>query len=319
MSDPVIDLESAGAASEGRGRLEAQSDSVRAGTRLLLVSNDAMRARRRPLAILGVWLFQALLSLAVAWPITRGIAASYADDPRGDAALFADGGYGLLEWLQAERNAVASITGTLAVMMAIALVLGTVPLIGLLTSLAYTTQDLRAPRAPHLVPFLARSMWPMLGLLGLGGLATFGVFALATGLAWWADDRLDDRFGEARAGQFSIAIFFVLMIFVAVIGVIHDLARAAVIRFRSGPSMALRAAFSAFWKQKLVLTWSWAWRALVGLLLLGGAALVSARFGGRPGVALVVLMVLHQLVVIARVALRASWLARALRAVDRTG
>jgi hypothetical protein len=45
-------------------------------------------------------------------------------------------------------------------------------------------------------------------------------------------------------------------------------------------------------------------------------ALLSNRIGGRGGAALVTLFVLHQLVVGARVALRASWMARAMRAVD---
>ena len=81
----------------------------------------------------------------------------------------------------------------------------------------------------------------------------------------------------------------------------------------------MRSGFKAFRKQKLAVFWSWAWRALVGVLLLGGSALASARLGGRPGVALAVLAVLHQLLVLVRVALRTSWLARALRAVDADG
>jgi hypothetical protein len=46
-------------------------------------------------------------------------------------------------------------------------------------------------------------------------------------------------------------------------------------------------------------------------------ALVAARLGGRGGGALVALLLVHQLVLFARVALRASWLAKAARAVDR--
>ena len=45
-------------------------------------------------------------------------------------------------------------------------------------------------------------------------------------------------------------------------------------------------------------------------------AMVAGRLGGRDGAALVVLTVVHQLVLLSRAALRASWLAKALRAVD---
>jgi hypothetical protein len=45
-------------------------------------------------------------------------------------------------------------------------------------------------------------------------------------------------------------------------------------------------------------------------------ALVAERIGGRGGATLFVLFALHQLVIGVRVAMHASWLAKALRAVD---
>jgi len=59
--------------------------------------------------------------------------------------------------------------------------------------------------------------------------------------------------------------------------------------------------------------WSWAWRALISLGLVVCVAAVVPRFGARG---FIVVALLHQLVAIARTCLRASWLARALRAVD---
>lgn len=295
------------------------ADSIRAGTRLLLVSNDAIRARRRPAAIVGVWLFEAAIALMIAWPITRAVASSYADRPDGDAPLFADGGDALVAWLSDQRAAMASIAATISMGVFAALVLGIVPLIMLLTSLAYTTQDLRAPRPPHLLPYVARGFWPMLGVLGASALVQALLGGIGIGLASWACDHFDDRLGEARAGQLWIAIVVIFAAAVAVVGVVADLARASVVRYRHGFFAAVRSGFSAFKKQKAVLVWSWAWRALVGVSLLAGSALVSARLGGRPGVALAALAGLHQLIVLFRVALRTSWLARALRAVDVDG
>jgi len=45
---------------------------------------------------------------------------------------------------------------------------------------------------------------------------------------------------------------------------------------------------------------------------------VAGKLGGHGGFDLVFLFVLHQSVVVVRVALRTSWMARALRAVDGT-
>jgi len=71
------------------------------------------------------------------------------------------------------------------------------------------------------------------------------------------------------------------------------------------------------------LWWSWAWRMLASVAPVLTGAAVAERLGGRGGVALVVLFALHQCVVVVHVGLRASWLAKALRAVDvalrRTG
>ena len=45
---------------------------------------------------------------------------------------------------------------------------------------------------------------------------------------------------------------------------------------------------------------------------------MAGKLGGHGGFDLVFLFVLHQSVIVVRVALRTSWLARALRAVDGT-
>jgi hypothetical protein len=66
----------------------------------------------------------------------------------------------------------------------------------------------------------------------------------------------------------------------------------------------------------VAVVWSWAWRGGVGAALLVVGSVVAERFGGQGGGALVALAVVHQSIVVARVALRASWLAKALRAVD---
>ena len=99
-----------------------------------------------------------------------------------------------------------------------------------------------------------------------------------------------------------------------VVGVMHDLARAASVRFRVSALRAWPVAFNALARSPASVLWSWAWRALAGWAPVGVGALVAARVGGRGGKALVVLFVVHQLVLIVRVAFRAWGLAMALRA-----
>src|SRR5260221_8918144 len=96
----------------------------------------------------------------------------------------------------------------------------------------------------------------------------------------------------------------------------HDLARRAVVRFRLSAFRALALATRSFRRTPASLCWSWGWRALVSLAPVAAAAALAEGIGGRGGIALVVLALVHQAVVLARVALRASWLARAVRVVD---
>jgi hypothetical protein len=57
----------------------------------------------------------------------------------------------------------------------------------------------------------------------------------------------------------------------------------------------------------------WAARALPSFVLFVVGWWIGGLFGGRGGGALFLLFVIHQVVIVARVALRASWIASALR------
>jgi len=81
----------------------------------------------------------------------------------------------------------------------------------------------------------------------------------------------------------------------------------------------LRLAVRAVAPAPLGLFWSWGWRALASLLPVAFGAIAAERMGGREGKALVGMFVIHQVIVGARVAFRASWLAKAMRIVDHAG
>jgi hypothetical protein len=122
--------------------------------------------------------------------------------------------------------------------------------------------------------------------------------------------------GEAHAQALGIAVGAALLPCVVLLGVLHDLARAAVVRLGLRPFQALVAGAEILRAAPRTLTWSWGWRALASAPPVFAVAALADRIGGRGGFALFVLAVLHQMVVLARVALRASWLAKSLRSVD---
>jgi hypothetical protein len=62
-------------------------------------------------------------------------------------------------------------------------------------------------------------------------------------------------------------------------------------------------------------TLGWAGRAAVGIALIATGFVAAGALGGRGGAALTGLFLVHQAVVLGRVALRASWMARALALV----
>ncbi len=290
-------------------------ESVRKGTRLVLLANHAMRARRRPRAILVLYAYQTILALLVAWPVASAVGATYGSHPRGDAVLFDPGGYNLLAFVRASQSAITPLFTLALVVVAFGALLGLVPLIALITSIAHTTPDVRAPRARHVAPYVMATFAPMTILLVAAGALELAV--LVVGLVAFGAVRqsLATSAGEAHADQIAAVVLVLFLLALAAVGVVHDLARAALVRFRASVLQALRAALVTYLKRPWRLLWSWGWRSGSGWLAVTLVALLAARLGASTA-ALVALVCLHQLVAAARVGLRASWLAEALRSVD---
>jgi hypothetical protein len=302
-----------------RGPDTAGPESVRKDTRLLLVSNDAMRARRRPIAIFAYYIYQLALSLLVAWPVSRALAGVFAGHPHGDAVLFDPGGWALLAIRTSYDRASPAISGLLLLVVVFGSVLGVVPLAALLTSLSHVTPETRAPRPRHLAPYVVATFRPLAKLLAMGSALELVLLAIA----WWAfgaaREAAEPRWGDARADQLgALALAFVLLL-LGLAAVLHDLARAGSVRFRTGALGAIRAALLTLRRAPGRVTWSWTWRALAQLAIVAVVALVVPHLGTRGAASVLAIAILHQLVMAARTALRASWLARALRAVDAHG
>jgi hypothetical protein len=285
-----------------------------AGTDLVLLPNDAMRARRRPLAILALYLWESALALLWAWPAASVARAAYGDHPRGDAPLWNPGGFELLDLLDRGRRAAPTL-GMLAFLVGVtAAILGLLPIGGLLASIAFATRERRGPPFQQALARGLRAFPSFLLLLVVvrvaQGILVGAGAALSKGISGW----LEASAGEARATQLGWLALFLFMLLAWALGVIQDLARAAVVRFRVRGLRALLIGFSTF--RRSLVFWSWIWRAGAALVTVAIGALSATRLGGSGGLSLFCLFVVHQGVVGARVALQASWLARAMRAVD---
>lgn len=294
----------------------ARASQSRDEGELVLLANHAMRARRRPWAIVGVWAWQGAFALMTAWPAASLVESFYGGHPRGDAALWEAGALPLLDLGAHAWRARSALTTHAATLMSLAVVLGLLPAAALLASIAFTTRDLHAPPLGRLLARALPAFRPMLVVFACTSLAQLSLALVGLKCALVLDDVAYDRLGEAKAEQLGLMGAALFVLAVAVVGLLQDLARAAIVRFRVGGLAAMRLSWSTFQRAPLALSWSWGWRAIASLVPLAFGALVAERMGGQGGLALLALTAIHQVIALSRVALRASWLARTLRGVD---
>jgi hypothetical protein len=278
--------------------------------RLVLLGNDSILARRRPLAIVLFWAFEAALAAALVWPIASWIAGAYGSHPEGDLPLFRPGGLELFDLLF-RAQVFATLFSHVTIVLMFGVIAGILPLSMLVVSLAYCTP---AGAAPPLRRTLARAATAFPTFLAL---LTFTSLLQSAALgAGFAASSAVGLFSDSWVRVLGMALLGVFVLLACTLGVLHDLARAAAIRCEAGAIRAFRIAWRAFRPRPLAPLWAWTWRTLCSWLLVAMAAAVAQRFGGRAGAALVVLAVLHQIIALSRVALRASWLATCLRITD---
>jgi hypothetical protein len=295
----------------------------------------AIRARKRPGAILYVYLAELMWALLVATPVHAWVRRAWGGHPDGDAVLWLPGGRELMVWLGQEDAAIGVVSRTALVLLFVGTIAMQVPLGALIASLAFARDGEpgapdtgRAPRAQSALRVGIAAFMPLTGLLALSSLVTVIVLGLGGILASAVDHGLTGALGDARGFQLRIVTFALFAALASLVGVIVDLARAAIARdtalgvdqgaTRTGWSTmvrGLRTAFAVARRQLRTAVLAWAWRAALafGLIIVGYAA--SQALGGAGGGALLLLWLAHQAIVLVRVALRASWLARAVALV----
>jgi hypothetical protein len=296
--------------------VDDDADSGRQRDELVLVTTPAVHARRHPRAIAAMWAWQTVLALLVSGPAAGLAKAAWRGDVGGDAPLWAPGGHALLDWLWHDGHGLRAAISGAEIVLALGAIAGLVPMAALMIALAYATRDRKAAGFARSVAGGLRAFPRMLVLLLLAGLIQGVVVGLGALLGYLVEGWARAGMGEARAQQLEGLVLLVFLGMGSAVGVIHDLARAAVVRFKVKGFRAFALGARTFRLSPLSLWWSWAWRALASIAPVLAAAAVAGRLGGRGGVGLAFLLLLHQSVVVVRVGLRASWLARALRAVD---
>jgi hypothetical protein len=94
---------------------------------LLALPNDAMRARRCSGPILVLWVWEATLGAALAWPFASIVASAYGAHPRADGVLWDAGALPLLDLLTRRMPELGSLVAHAATLTLLATALRASP------------------------------------------------------------------------------------------------------------------------------------------------------------------------------------------------
>lgn len=264
---------------------------------------------KQRLATLLLWVYELLAALVLVTPVHAWARAFWGTHPDGDAGAFEPGGYELLAWLSADAPTLGSVARTTVVMLVVFGIASQ-----LVTAIALALLDDRpAVRAG------AEAFFPMALLTALTGSMQLFVLGVGFLLSSRTDHAFAARLGDARSFLARIVVFAVFAALAVGIGVFADLARAACLR-RDDERLLPRLRGSLVDATRAPLgraLASWAWRAALAGALVWLGAKAGDVTASRGGSALVALFLFHQLVVLARAGIRASWLGVALARVRR--
>lgn len=307
---------------------------------MIPLTPSAMHARRQPVMVLFVFLTELAWALLVATPVHAWARRAWASHPDGDAVLWKGGGRELLIWLGQEDAGSAVTARTVMVLLLAGILVMQLPLGALLASLAFSRAETGIPgegttlrsslRPAAALRIGVAAFMPLAGVLALGSIASIIVIAIGALASSAVDHGLAESMGDARSFVMRLVTFGLFVIIACMIGVIVDLARAAIVREvglrnaagTSSPGWSimvrgLRVALRVARGNLLKATLAWAGRVVVGGALIAIGYVAAQVLGGLGGAALLLLFFVHQSVVLGRVALRASWLARAMAMIAR--
>jgi hypothetical protein len=264
-------------------------------------------ARRRPGMVFAVYALEAIAAWVLAAPWAEGVARIFGGHPDGDRALFWQAGHiDLVDVISRHRQMIGALVGASAIGLCVWFVVAMFPLGALLGAL-YDRGTFGIRRAA----LRGGELFSRLALVQLATLVMMVVGVLMISVL--PNAMLSARLSSwepRKAAMVQVGFVFVALSVIAVGCAIGDLARALIARHEMRAGGALGAALRS---PRVVLS-------LVGLSLPRwfaslGALGVGAAFSTRSSSILAILLV-HQAIALARVGLRASVLARALRLSD---
>ncbi len=292
----------------------------------VLRAPEAMRARRAPFGVFAMFVWQLASGLIVATPIHAWARAAWGAHPDGDRVLWSPGARELLVWIGEEGPARAVALRSASSLVVLGTVLSLLPLGALLASLAFARRedDGRAIRTADALGLAMRSFVPLGSLFVLGAVLQL-LLVLAFGLGGSAlGHGLGSRVSDLGGITIRVLVTLLGVALALLVNAWLDVARAATVILVGGEGAeggaseppttvrvllrALRIALRVPRMDRHKAALAWASRGAAGVVLVLVAAKLTEALGVR---AVVPLWILHQLVVLGRVTLRASWLARA--------
>lgn len=306
-----------------------EQDDAAAPEPLYPLDASAIHARTRPRTIALVWLWELLCAFFIAIPIHAWANQAWGAHPDGDAMFFKPGAHALMSWLGDEGPGLSIVVRTAFVTFVFTGILGQIVTGALIASLATghkvgTSGVLRAPRLVRALAIGMSSFSPLMMIGVLAGAVEGFVFGIGYFASASLDHALEPSMGDARSFTARLVVLGVFVVLTLMVGVVADLARVTVARnvalgaasrqssfmqLRAGIVQAIRTARASLFRA----TGAWAWRAALSLALVYVGAVLGDVTGSRSAGALWLLFLAHQAIVFGRAALRASWLANALR------
>ncbi|MCA9594150.1 MAG: hypothetical protein KC776_12590 [Myxococcales bacterium] len=279
------------------------------------LASSLLRVLRRPRAVALSWAVRMLFSLLLALPLWQLVVGSgMADHPDGDAILFRDGGLHLAELVRLtlpELHALARSAPGLFVVLGLVSLL---PLAALFVSLDSDERLSTRAWIGDAAACLPRFTFVAGFCLLVQALLSFVTLTVAVQVREAVADPTTPRSADAWGVGIALFGFFL----VALIGVLADLARAAIVRRDARALEALGIAINALTRRPFATLSSWATPGAWSLVFVLTAAWIVGRVdvshGGLGRIATVA--VVHQLTLVALIVLRGAWLNRALILTD---
>lgn len=277
----------------------------------------APRPRRRVLAAIGATYLTRLAVAALASaPFVARVSASGIDRfDTGDGKLFEPGGLYLLEVLLHERDGLLALVAPTAVLLVAGSLAGVVPEWLLLRALAGERHGLGLRGRPE--ERSARRALPRLVLLALASwvaraILVLGAAALAMTVRSYFVSARDERLPLLGSG---VGVLLGLTGWVA-LSLWRDLTAIEITLGGAAPLDALERALGVLRQRWLGLLgrYSGWWLAGLAALLAGAAAASAFDVSGGGSAAPLAAGLLHQLAIVAQIALHARWLASAIAA-----